>query len=56
MIHFLAKVFRGLHFVIGITAPEPGRGETWFVVMWLGIIAFVIAFCGLLLYMMAHVF
>jgi hypothetical protein len=56
MIRFLARVFRGLHAVMGITAPPPDHNERSFVFMWLGVIAFCIAFCGFLFYLMIHVF
>ena len=50
MIKFLAKVFRGFHFMFGISAPAPGRGDRAFVLAWLGAIACLIAFCVFLLY------
>jgi hypothetical protein len=56
MIRFLARVFRGLHSVMGVTAPPPDHNERSFVLMWLGIIAFIIAFCVFLFYLMIHVF
>jgi hypothetical protein len=56
MIHSLAKLFRMLHLVIGITAPRPGSNERSFVFMWLALIIFILLFCGLLFYLMANVF
>ena len=56
MIHFLGRVFRLIHRVIGITAPEPGHNERSFVFMWLGLIAFILLFCWFLFYLMANVF
>jgi hypothetical protein len=56
MTRFLARVFRGLHTVIGITAPPPDHNEQFFVFMWLGVIGFCIAFCAFLFYLMIHVF
>ena len=56
MIALLAKIFRGLHMIVGITAPGPGQNERSFVLMWLGIIAFVIAFCAFVFYLMVNVF
>jgi len=56
MIRLLAKFFRGVHGVIGITAPPPGHNERFFVLMWLGSLAMGIGFCALLFYMMVHVF
>ena len=43
--HALAKVFNGLHWMAGITTlPENARPreERSFVLMWLGIIAFIV--------------
>jgi hypothetical protein len=56
MIALLAKMFRGLHMIVGITAPGTGQNERSFVLMWLGIIAFIIAFCAFVFYLMAYVF
>ena len=56
MITMLAKLFRGLHLILGITAPGTGQNERAFVLMWLGIIAFIIAFCAFLFYLMVNVF
>jgi hypothetical protein len=56
MIKFLANVFRRLHWMMGITSPPPGHNERSFVLMWLGIIVFCIAFCAFLFYLMIHVF
>ena len=50
MIHFLARLFRGLHFIFGISAPPPGHKERAFVLAWLGIIACLMAFCMVLFY------
>ena len=44
MIKFLAQVFRGLHYVVGISAPPPGTRDRTFVFAWLGGIAFIAAF------------
>jgi hypothetical protein len=56
MIHSLAKLFRIIHRVIGITAPEPGYNERSFVFMWLALIVFILLFCGFLFYLMVNVF
>lgn len=56
MIHVLAKLFRQLHGIFGITAPPPSNDERPFVFMWLGIIALMIAWCGLILYLIRNVF
>ena len=56
MIRLLARVFRTVHRIIGITAPEPGHNERSFVFMWLALIVFIAGFCGLLFYLMMNVF
>jgi hypothetical protein len=45
--HTLAKAFNGLHWMVGITTlPETAsaREERSFVLMWLGIIVFIVLF------------
>jgi hypothetical protein len=44
MIKSLAQLFRGLHYVVGISAPPPRTSERAFVFAWLGGIAFIAAF------------
>jgi hypothetical protein len=44
MIKFLARLFRGLHYIIGISEPPPGTSDRKFVFVWLTGIAFVAAF------------
>lgn len=56
MIRFLARLFRGFHWIVGATAPAPGENEHVFVFVWLGIIAFTLAFCAALFYAILHVF
>jgi hypothetical protein len=56
MIKFLAKIFRGFHFVFGISAPPPGRNERAFVFAWLGILACIIAFCVALFYVIPYLY
>jgi nucleoside permease NupC len=56
MIEFLASVFRGIHFMFGITAPPPGKNERNFVLTWLAVIFFFLAFCALLLYLVPHLY
>ncbi len=56
MIPFLAKLFRMVHGVMGITAPEPGKNERAFVVMWLVGLVFFALFCWFLFYLMMNVF
>lgn len=56
MIRALANLFRQLHSIFGITVPPPDKDERSFVFMWLGILAFIIGWCGLILYLMQNVF
>ena len=55
VIKFLASVFRGVSFIVGMTAPSPGEEERRFVFLWLGVIAVVILSCMLLFYLISHV-
>lgn len=50
MIKFLAQIFRGFHYIVGISAPPPGTSDRTFVLAWLGAIAFIVAFCMILLF------
>jgi len=50
MIKFLAQLFRGLHFIIGISAPPPGASDRTFVFAWLGGIAFIVGFFMILFF------
>ena len=54
MIKFLANLFRGLSYVLGITAPPPEQDQRSFVFMWLGIVVFVVAFCVVLFYALSR--
>ncbi len=56
MMHFLANLFRMIHRMIGITAPQPRVNERPFVFMWLALIAFILLFCWFLFYLMMNVF
>lgn len=56
--HKLAKIFNGLHWAIGITtlpAKATSREERSFVLMWLGIIVFMIVFFALLIYLVGTI-
>ena len=44
MIKFLAQLFRGLHYIVGVSEPPPGTSDRKFVFAWLGGIAFIAAF------------
>lgn len=50
MIRFLANFFRGLSYVVGMTAPPPGQNEKSFVFLWLGVIAFLIIAAPVIFY------
>jgi hypothetical protein len=56
MIKFLADLFRGIHFMLGVTAPPPGQNERRFVFIWLLIILVFFAFCVGLLYLIPHLY
>jgi hypothetical protein len=43
MIKYLARLFRGFHYIIGISEPPPGTSDRTFVFAWLAAIAFVVA-------------
>jgi hypothetical protein len=43
VIKLLAQFFRGLHYIVGISAPLPGTSDRNFVFTWLAGIAFVAA-------------
>jgi hypothetical protein len=57
IVHRLAKLFNGLHWLIGITTL-PGnaspREERSFVLMWLGIIVFTTVFLAAFFYWLLH--
>jgi hypothetical protein len=50
MIKFLAQIFRGFHYIIGISVPPPSTSDRTFVFAWLGAIALIVAFCMILFY------
>lgn len=56
MIKYLARFFRGLHLIFGVSAPPPGQNERAFVLMWLGILGFLVAFFVALMYLVPHVY
>ena len=56
MIHFLASLFRGVHFILGITAPPPGQNERTFVLIWLGVIGAVLLLFGGMLYLIPYLY
>jgi hypothetical protein len=42
MIKFLARLFRGLHYIVGVSDPPPDISDRKFVFTWLVGIAFVV--------------
>ena len=56
MVSLLAKFFRGLHMVFGITPPPEGHNERTFVLVWFGMIAFVVGFGVLLFFLIAKMY
>ena len=56
MIKLLAKFFRGLHLIFGVSAPPEGQNERTFVLIWLGILAFLIAFGAALTYFLPYLY
>ncbi|PYT97878.1 MAG: hypothetical protein DMG38_18135 [Acidobacteria bacterium] len=51
MIKFLAKFFRGVHLIFGVSAPPEGQNERSFVLVWLGVLVFLAGFVALLTYL-----
>jgi hypothetical protein len=56
MIKFLAKFFRGLHLIFGVSAPSEGQNERTFVLTWVGILAFLAALGALLTYLIPYLY
>ena len=56
MIKLLAKFFRGVHLILGVSAPPEGQNERTFVLVWLGILAFFAAFGLALMYFLPHLY
>ncbi len=56
MIKFLAQIFRGFHYIVGISAPPPGTNDRTFVFAWLGAIAFIVAFGMILFYVIPFLY
>lgn len=53
--HTLARFFNGLHWAVGMTtlpASASARDERSFVLMWLGIIVFIIIFFAVFIYLL----
>ena len=56
MIKLLARFFRGVHLIFGVSAPPEGQNERTFVLIWLGILAFLIAFGASLIYFLPYLY
>jgi hypothetical protein len=56
VIKFLAQIFRGVHYIVGISAPPPGPNERTFVLAWLGAIAFIVGFVMILFYVIPFLY
>ena len=56
MIKLLAKFFRGLHLIFGVSAPPEGQNEGTFVLIWLGILAFLVGFAAALTYFLPYLY
>jgi len=56
MIRLLARFFRGVHLIFGVSAPPEGQNQRTFVLTWLGILAFLVAFGVALIYFLAHLY
>jgi hypothetical protein len=54
MIKFLGRLFRGMSYVVGTTAPPPGgQEERRFVFLWLGVIGVVAGSFVLMFYVIS---
>jgi len=56
MINLLARFFRGVHLIFGVSAPPGDQNERTFVVIWLGIAAFLVAFGVVLTYFLPYLY
>jgi hypothetical protein len=56
MIRFLARFFRGLHLIFGVSAPPEGQNERAFVFTWLGILVVIVALGALLVYLVPYLY
>lgn len=56
MIKQLAKFFRGVHLIIGVSAPPEGQNERTFVLIWLGILVLLVAFGVALTYFLPYLY
>lgn len=56
MVRLLARFFRGLHMVLGITVPEESSDERKFVLIWVGAILAFVATVALLFLFIAKMY
>lgn len=56
MINKIADFLRALHVMLGITTPAAAENQLPFVLMWLGIVVFLMAFCVALVYALVSFF
>ena len=56
MIKLLAKFFRGMHLIFGVSAPLEGQNERTFVLTWLGALAFLVALGVALTYFLPYLY
>ena len=56
MIKALAKFFRGMHLIFGVSAPPEGQNERTFVLIWLGVLALLGALVVFLTYLVPHLY
>ena len=56
MIKILARFFRGVQLIFGVSAPPGDQNERTFVVIWLGIAAFLVAFGVALTYFLPYLY
>jgi hypothetical protein len=56
LIKLLARFFRGVHLIIGVSAPPEDQNERTFVLIWLGIAAFLVAFGLALTYFLPYLY
>jgi len=56
VIKLLAKFFRGVHLIFGVSAPPEGQNERTFVLTWLGALAFLVALGVALTYFLPYLY
>ena len=56
MVKLLAKFFRGLHLIFGVSAPPEGQNERTFVLTWLGVLVVLAGFVAFLTYLLPRLY